>query len=88
MVGGLPWWLGRCWASFENGGEAMLAWLGCGGEGSGGLVESFWGVVGGGVLVLGWCFGCWGGVWSKITAAKEKRLTQRIAARMNHTYSL
>ena len=53
MVGGLPWWLGRCWASFENGGEAMLVGLGCGGEGSGGLVELFGGVVGGGDLVVG-----------------------------------
>ena len=53
MVGGLPWWLGRCWASFENGGEAMLAGLGCGGEGSGGLVELFGGVVDGGDLVVG-----------------------------------
>ena len=48
MVGGLPWWLGRCWASFENGGEAMLAGLGCGGGCGGGLVELFGGVVGGG----------------------------------------
>ena len=38
VVGGLLWWLGCCWASFENGGEAMLAGKGCGGEGSGGLV--------------------------------------------------
>jgi len=38
-------------------GEAMLARLGCGGEGSGGLMELFGGVVGGGDLVVGveWC---------------------------------
>ncbi len=55
MVGGLLWWLGCWWASFENGGEAMLAGLGCGGEG--GLVELFGGVVGGGDLVVGVVFG-------------------------------
>ena len=29
-----------------------------------------------------------GGDWSKITTAKEKQLSQRVAAQMNHTYSL
>ncbi len=67
MVKDLLWWLG-CWrASLENGGEAMLAELGCGGEGSGGLVELFGGVVGGGDLVVGVVFD------PKITIDKEKR---------------
>ncbi len=57
VVKDLLWRLG-CWrASFENGGEAMLAGLGCGGEGSGGLVELFGGVVGVGDLVVGVVFG-------------------------------
>ena len=38
-------------------GEAILARLGCGGEGSGGLGELFGGVVGGGGLVVGVVFG-------------------------------
>ena len=54
MVGGLPWWLGRC---LRMAGEAMLARLGCGGEGSGGLVELYGDVVGGGHLVVGVMFG-------------------------------
>ncbi len=57
MVGGLLWWLGCWWAAFENGGEAMLAGWCCGGEGSGGLVELFGGVVGCGDLVVGVVFG-------------------------------
>ena len=57
MVGGLLWWLGCCWASFENGGEAMLAGKGHGGEGSGGLVWLFGGVVGCGDLVVRVVFG-------------------------------
>ena len=63
-------------------GEAMLAGWVCGGEGRGGLVELFGGVVGGGDLVVGVVlFG------SKITTAKEKRLTEDRSP-SNHTYSL
>ena len=46
--------VGRRW---RMAGEAMLARLGCGGEGSGGLVELCGGVVGGGDLVVGVVFG-------------------------------
>ena len=55
------WWFG-CWrASFENGGEAMFAGWGCGGEGGGGL---------GALLVVAiWLLG---GDWSKIMIEKRK----------------
>ena len=45
---------------------------------------------GGAVVWMSWLLRCGGGDVGcfKITTAKEKRLTQRIAARMNHTYSL
>ena len=49
--------LGRCWASLENGGRGDACEFGLWGEGSGGLVELFGGVVGGGDLVVGVVFG-------------------------------
>ena len=39
---------------------------------------------------MAWLFRCGGGDvgWSKITIAKEKRLSQRVAARRTHEFSL
>ena len=48
----LSLWFGRCWRMAAW--RCFRGWV-CGGEGSGGLVELFGGVVGGGVLVVEWC---------------------------------
>ena len=54
LTGGVVAGCGRRKAKVVGG---LLWWLGCGGEGSGGLVELFGDVVGGGHLVVGVMFG-------------------------------
>ena len=79
-------------ASLTRAAEIVAAWcvqdgvrrVGSGEDGGGECVE------GGVVVWMAWLLRCGRGDvgCSKITTAKEKRLSQRIAARMNHTYSL
>ena len=79
-------------ASLTRPAEIVAAWsvqdsvrrAGSGEDGGGECGE------GGVVVWMAWLLrcGCGDAGCSKITTAKEKRLTQRIAARMNHTYSL
>ena len=68
VVGGLLWWFG-CWrALFENGGEAMFAGWGCGGEGA--KVVAVWCSCLGALLVVAiWLLGR---DWSKIMIEKRK----------------
>ena len=74
--------LGRCWASLENGGQGDACEVGFVGV----KVVAVWWSCSGVVLVV--AIWWWSGVWSKITTAKEKRLTEDRSPIKSHIFPL